>query len=48
MTIKEYPAKLINNNGYWFVDCGKLGLIDLGDDITEAMELMERLEADGK
>jgi predicted RNase H-like HicB family nuclease len=44
MTIRKYPVILINNNGYWFVDCKKFGIIDLGDDVTEAMKLMEELE----
>lgn len=39
-TYKEYPAKLINNFGYWFVECEGLGTIDLGDDIPEWLEMM--------
>lgn len=30
--IREYPAKLIYNNGYWFIDLFDFGNIDLGDD----------------
>ena len=37
---KEYPAKLINNHGFWFVECANLGNIDLGDDIPEWLEMM--------
>jgi len=36
----EHPATLIYKNGYWFVDCGELGTIDLGDDIPQSLELM--------
>ena len=39
--VRKYPAKLIYNNGYWYVDCFSLGKIDLGDDIPEQLELMQ-------
>ena len=39
--VRKYPAKLIYNNGYWYVDCFSLGKIDLEDDIPEQLELMQ-------
>jgi len=39
--VRKYPAKLVYNNGYWYVDCFALGTIDLGDDIPEQLELMQ-------
>jgi hypothetical protein len=39
--IRKYPAKLVYNNGYWFVDLFSLGKIDLGDDIPESLEIMQ-------
>ena len=39
--VRKYPAKLIYNNGYWYVDCFDLGKIDLGDGIPEQLDLMQ-------
>jgi len=43
MIERKYPATLIYANGYWYVDCGSLGKIDLGDDIPESLELMRTI-----
>ena len=43
---KEYPAKLINNHGFWFVECENLGNIDLGDDIPEWLEMMVEINSE--
>ena len=40
---REYPAKLIYNNGWWFVDCGLFGKIDLGDDIPDSLQTMAEI-----
>ena len=43
---KEYPAKLINNQGFWFVECKDLSTIDLGDDIPEWLEMMVEINSE--
>lgn len=41
--VRKYPAKLVYNNGYWYVDCFSLGRIDLGDDVPESLEIMRSI-----
>jgi hypothetical protein len=41
MALKEYPAKLINNNGYWYVT-SELGQIEIDTETEIELELAEK------